>query len=283
MTQEYKTAAAFKQALEQRLRTASRSGVDFARRRQLLVFDRFLARVCLELGDAVTLKGGLALELRVARARSTKDVDLRVRGVPDDLLERLRGAARRDLGDHLVFTLRPDDRHPEIRNDAMPYDGVRFRAECTLAGKIYGRPFGVDVAFGDPMLDAPDLVVAEDVLGFAGIAPPTLPLYPVETHLAEKLHAYTLPRPRVNSRIKDLPDLALLASAGPLVATRVRAAFEQTFTFRDSPGACFSAHSTRDLGGHVCGSRQRRRALVGFTRRGVRGGESIRRPGARRE
>jgi hypothetical protein len=106
------------------------------------------------------------------------------------------------------------------------------RFAAAAAGKIYGRPFGVDVAVGDPMLDAPDLVVAEDVLGFAGIAPPTLPLYPVETHLAEKLHAYTLPRPRVNSRIKDLPDLALLASSGPLVATRVRAAFEQTFTFR---------------------------------------------------
>jgi len=33
--------------------------------------------------------------------------------------------------------------------------------------------------------------VAEDVLAFAGIAPPTLRLYPIETHIAEKLHAYT--------------------------------------------------------------------------------------------
>ena len=49
--------------------------------------------------------------------------------------------------------------------------------------------------------------MAEDVLAFAGIAPPTLRLYPVETHIAEKLHAYTLPRPRPNSRVKDLPDL----------------------------------------------------------------------------
>ena len=31
-------------------------------------------------------------------------------------------------------------------------DGLRFRAECRLAGKIYGQPFGVDVAFGDPIL-----------------------------------------------------------------------------------------------------------------------------------
>jgi len=40
----YATAAAFKQAVETRLRSSSSSGIDFARRRQLLVFDRFLAR-----------------------------------------------------------------------------------------------------------------------------------------------------------------------------------------------------------------------------------------------
>jgi hypothetical protein len=39
------TPAAFKRALEDRLRAASSSGVNFARRRQLLVFDRFLARM----------------------------------------------------------------------------------------------------------------------------------------------------------------------------------------------------------------------------------------------
>jgi hypothetical protein len=40
----YSSPEAFKQALEQRLKAASKDGVDFARRRQLLVFDRFLAR-----------------------------------------------------------------------------------------------------------------------------------------------------------------------------------------------------------------------------------------------
>jgi hypothetical protein len=86
MTRAYKTAAAFKQALEQRLRTASDSGFDFARRRQLIVFDRFLARIALELDEAMTLKGGLAVELRLQRARTTKDVDLRVMGPHDHIL-----------------------------------------------------------------------------------------------------------------------------------------------------------------------------------------------------
>jgi len=229
---EYNTAAAFKQGLEQRLRTASASGLDFSRRRQLVVFDRFLARIALELGDAVTLKGGLAVELRIERARTTKGVDLHVMGSPDAILVTLRAAAARNLGDFMVFTIRPDERHPDIHNDGMQYEGTRFRAECSLAGKIYGWPFGVDVAFGGPMLGEPEFIVADDALAFAGIAPPALRVYPVETHIAEKLHAYTMPRSRPNSRVKDLPDLLLIATTGPLYARRIRAAIEQTFAFR---------------------------------------------------
>jgi len=228
----YASPETFKQALEQRLQASSKNGVDFTRRRQLLVFDRFLARVVATVGDAATLKGGLVLEMRLDRARTTKDVDLRMVGSPGELLETLQLAGRLDLGDFLSFEIVPDDEHPEMLNDAVQYDGRRFRAECKLAGKIYGQRFGVDVAFGDPMFGEADVVVAEDVLAFAGILPPTLRLYPIETHLAEKLHAYTMPRPRPNSRVKDLPDLALIATAQPIDAGRLRAALEQTFTFR---------------------------------------------------
>ena len=132
----------------------------------------------------------------------------------------------------MAFEIAPDNDHPEIQNDGMQVDGVRFRAECKLAGKLYGQPFGVDVAFDDPILGDPEVRVAEDVLGFSGIAPPTLRLYPIETHIAEKLHAYTMPRARPNSRVKDLPDIALLATTKPLDAKRLRAALEQTFAFR---------------------------------------------------
>ena len=228
----YASPEAFKQAVEQRLRSSVPSGAGVARRRQLLVFERFLARVVAVIGDAATLKGGLVLELRIARARTTKDVDLRMVGSPDGTLARLQEAGRRDLGDFLTFEVSLDADHPAIQNDGMKYDGMRFRAECRLAGRLYGQPFGVDVAFGDPMFGEPEIVVAEDVLAFAGIAPPRLRLYPIETHLAEKLHAYTMPRTRPNSRVKDLPDIALLATAQPIDARRLRAALQQTFTFR---------------------------------------------------
>lgn len=86
----YTSPQAFKHALADRLRTMSKDGFDLARRRQLLVFDRFLARIVSHFGDAVTLKGGLVLELRLARARATKDVDLRMQGDPSNLLDRLQ-------------------------------------------------------------------------------------------------------------------------------------------------------------------------------------------------
>jgi hypothetical protein len=230
----YSSPEAFKQALEQRLRASARTGAAFARKRHRLVFERFLARVVAVLGDDAILKGGVVLELRIARARMTKDIDLRLTGRPADVLAKLQKAARLDLGDFMTFEIVPDGDHPAIQNDGMRYDGLRFRAECRLAGRLFGQPFGVDAAFGDPILGEPEVVTAEDVLAFAGIAPPILRLYPIETHLAEKLHAYTMPRTRLNSRVKDLPDIALLATAQIIDAKRLREALDQTFAFRNT-------------------------------------------------
>lgn len=243
----YATSLAFKQALEQRLKSSSKTGADFARRRQLLVFDRFLARLTQVAGDAVTLKGGLVLELRLERARTTKDVDLRMMGSSADVLDRLQEAGQLDLGDSVRFEIQPDDEHPEIHNEGMRYEGYRYRAECRLAGMVYGRPFGVDVAFGDPLVGEPDVVTADDTLGFAGIAPPTLRLYPVVSHIAEKLHALTMPRPRPNSRVRDLPDIGLLATTGPIDHTQLRRAIETTFSYRNTHAVPTMVHTPPDF------------------------------------
>lgn len=228
----YDTPAAFKRALEDRLKSASNSGEALARRRQLLVFDRFLARVAAVFGEAVMLKGGLVLELRLERARTTKDVDLRLAGPSNDVLYRLQVAGALDLGDFMRFEVAQDPDTPEIVGDGVQYDGYRFRAECRLAGKIYGARFGVDVVCGGVLSGDVEEMVTEDVLGFAGIPAPRLHVIPIETHLAEKLHAYTLQRERPNTRVKDLPDLALLGTVRALEAARIRAAFARTFESR---------------------------------------------------
>ncbi|HRI10443.1 MAG TPA: nucleotidyl transferase AbiEii/AbiGii toxin family protein [Nannocystaceae bacterium] len=221
-------------ALEGRLRGPAGSGAVLARARQLLVFERFLARVFYVLGDTVTLKGGLVLEFRLDRARTTKDVDLRWMGAAEDMLERLQGAGRLDFGDFMHFEIERNRKRPEIDGDGAVYGGQRFVAKCLLGNEPYGNPFGVDVGVGEPMLGAPEIMEAVDRLGFVGIPPPQFRVYPVETHVAEKLHAYTLPRAGVNGRVKDLPDLALLAQVRTLERTRVDQALQQTFGFRAS-------------------------------------------------
>lgn len=231
-SRSYATPGAFKQALEQRLRSGAAHGADFARERQLLIFGRFLAHAVAVLGEALTLKGGLVLLFRIERAWATNDIDLRMIGSPDAILARREEAGRMDLGDFMTFEFGPDEDHPAIQNDGMTYQGLRFRAECRLAGKIYGQPFGVDVAFGDPMLGEPGVAIAEDRLAFAGISPPTMRLNPIETHIAEKLHAYTMPRARPNTRVKDLPDIALLATARVIDATRRHEALAMSFAFQ---------------------------------------------------
>ncbi len=234
MKPRYPSPDAFRQALEQRLRSATADGNEFVWRRQMLVFDRFLARIDAVFGTAAVLKGGLVLERRIARARSTKDVDLHLSGAPATTLAQLQEAGELQLGDFMRFEVTADATHPEITSPAKRYDGQRFRAACMLGGRLYGQPFGVDVGFGDPMHGKPDLVQAADLLGFAGIAAPRLRLYPLVTHIAEKLHAYTMPRIRPNSRVKDLPDLALLGTVRALTAKDLHAACAQTFTYRDT-------------------------------------------------
>ena len=246
----YSNPAAFKQALEQRLRNKTKTGLEFARRRQLLVFDRFLARVITTFGESVILKGGLVLELRLDKARTTKDIDLHMMGSPDEVFSGLQEAGRLDLGDFMTFEIRPDKEHPEIVGDDIQYVGYRYRSECKLAGKLYGQSFGVDVAFGDPIYGDPEIVTADSILAFADISPPTLQLYPLETHIAEKLHAYTMPRSRINTRVKDLPDIALLATARPIDSAKLQAALEQTFSFRKNPPNSIITSGTSTSVGH---------------------------------
>jgi hypothetical protein len=239
MTRCYSSAVDFKQALEDRLRRGT-TGFGIQRRRQLLVFQRLLARVASGFERSVVLKGGLCLEIRIDGARTTRDIDLVIFADEATILARLQALGQLDLGDFMTFEIQPDRTRAELTGDGLVYGGRRFRVECKLAGKIYGARFGLDVVFGGHMLGNATPVRGEDYLGFAGIPAPELLLIPVETHLAEKLHAYTLPRPSPNSRVRDLPDMALLATIpDPLDGRRIAEAIRQTFQARathDAPG-----------------------------------------------
>lgn len=230
----YASPAAFKAALDERLRRESAGGIDIQRRRQIVVFTRMIARINVAFGDATVLKGGFALEVRLDVARTTRDIDLVLRGSDADLLERLQAAGQLDLNDYMTFEVQPDKDSPDITGDGVLYGGKRFRVECRLAGKIYGARFGLDVVLGGKMLGEPSLITTEPFLDFAGIPAPVIHVVPVETHLAEKVHAYTLPRSTENARVRDLPDMALLATVQDtkLLPERLREGLRLTFEAR---------------------------------------------------
>jgi hypothetical protein len=236
MIGKYKTPAAFQAALNARLkREAETTGRPFQRILNVYLMERFLARVVDEFADAVTIKGGMALEFRLERARATKDIDLRMEGDRDRIVERLRHrVAKVGAWDGLTFTIdnNPDD--PDIDGDGVIYEGVRLRAHALFAEKRYGSAFGVDVAIGDPMTGRREYRTTRNVLDIVGAPSVEVPLYPIATHLAEKLHAYTLPRARVNFRLKDLVDIALIAAELTVDGGTLRAALDRTFSFRGS-------------------------------------------------
>jgi len=230
----FKTPLAFKASLEQRLRARSKeTGSDLHRLRQLVIYERFLARIFRIFGDDAVLKGGVVLELRLESARATKDIDLNLKGHPESILVRLQEAGRLDLSDFLSFEITLDAKSPDIQAEGLRYGGIRFKSQAYLAGKVYGSRYGVDVALADFNSRA-ETLESLSFLEFAGVESSVFQLYPVELHLAEKFHAYTLPRPRPNSRVKDLPDIALLATLRELDLEKVRAAIRMTFEQRQT-------------------------------------------------
>ena len=232
------TPAAFRASVEDRLKkeVGPGRGADLNRRRVLMVMERFVARLTTVLPDSALLKGGLALELRLDAARTTRDVDVRVLGDRGGLVARLRAmeAHRPDPEDFLVFAISEDPVHPRLTGDGIKYDGYRFKVKAALAGKPYAA-FGLDIALGDPIHGEPEILVGSTFFERYGIPPIRVRVYPPASHLAEKLHAYTLPRDRVNTRLKDLVDMPLLGQAlDGSEAESVRQAIDLTFGFRGS-------------------------------------------------
>ncbi len=107
---------------------------------------------------------------------------------------------------------------------------MRYHVLAYLAGRQF-EELSVDVGFGSPPpLDA-DILRGPDLLSFADIPPPEVPALPLESHVAEKIHAYTqvYAGGRASTRVKDLVDLVLIPSWFPFEASRLRRALDATF------------------------------------------------------
>jgi hypothetical protein len=131
----YATAAAFRQALDDRLKTeAARTGLPLARLRKQVAFELFLRRLAAAAPNRWVLKGAVALELRLKpTTRPTKDIDL---GRADDeqaAIEDITAAQQLVLDDFFTYAA--------IRSDELDrtdeFAAVPFHVTAQLAGRTF--------------------------------------------------------------------------------------------------------------------------------------------------
>ncbi len=234
--QKYKTATAFRKALEDRLKgVALKESIPLDRLRKRIAFDRLLARLFHSKNPIWILKGGYAIEFRLQNiARATKDIDFSIPHMidptSDKVLQVLQKEVETTLDDGFTFLIGT----PMLELDQALYGGWRFPVESRLDNRTFAK-FHLDVGVGDAIISDPDWTEGSDFLNFAGIPPAKAALLPKEQHLAEKIHAYTLPREeRLNSRTRDLVDLVLLIEQDLPEKEKVKEAVNATFNKRKS-------------------------------------------------
>jgi hypothetical protein len=189
----YTSAAAFRQALEQRLKNeAAATGLGLARLRKRVAFELFLRRLLVAAPDRWVLKGALALDFRLAiTTRPTKDIDL---GRDDDETAAIRDiTAAQQLALNDFFTFAATRTH-EL-DDTDEFSAMRFHVTAQLAGRTFEQ-FLIDIGFSDTLPWTPDTIHTSDLLSFAGIEPIALPAIPLPQHLGRE-------GPRVHPHIRS--------------------------------------------------------------------------------
>ncbi len=218
-------------------RAAFKKKVVPERFQKLAMMQRFALRLCRSIPSAV-VKGGVALELRLARARTTDDIDVVLSGDPGRTLSMLREAAMLDLGDFLVFDIEEDRSGRVIDTPGMHYEGARFIVRATFGGRSTpDARFKLETTY--------DRVERFDVLpcqlgGFPQVEAGDLRVYPLSLQLAEKVHAYTDPTIRDDprhSRYRDLVDIALVTAHFEIEADALVSDIHATFTRRKESAA----------------------------------------------
>jgi hypothetical protein len=228
---KYQSGAAFRHALEDRLRLQSlQSGIPLVRMRKMIAFDRFLARLLNNQPDHWIIKGGFALQLRLGeRARTTKDIDVLLLAQQPAVYSELRKVGMLDLADWFSF---------DVANAASSFPenfgGTRYQLESFLDGRTFER-FHLDVGVGDVLIDPVEYLQTPDMLAFAGLPPTIVPCYPVTQRIAEKLHACTRTfQSGESTRVKDYVDVLLLAGMGKIDGHRLYEAINSTFYTRNT-------------------------------------------------
>ena len=179
--------------------------------------------------ERFVLKGALLLTTWFDEPhRATRDLDLLGFGDPseDALLAVLREVMMIAVDDGVSFDTAKLKIQP-IRED-VDYGGSRLSTTALLSGARI--PIVVDVGFGDAIEPGAEDIELPVLLDLPS---PRLRAYPLETVIAEKLHAMVT-LGMANSRMKDYYDVWMLTRAFTLDPIRLRRAVDATFARRDT-------------------------------------------------
>ena len=198
------TPAGRRTSLLVRMTNTARDASVVARRIHLVVaIDRLLARLLVAAPGRWVVKGGYANQLRRPDdARFTEDLDLRIDAAIETAPELLASGFAVDLGDDFSYEVAS----PPASLEGPPGGGLRFVVVARLAGTELVR-FKVDVTAADVVVGDFESYFSDPVIARLGFRRSRFPVYPVNQHFAEKLHALTLPRDVENTRVRDLVDL----------------------------------------------------------------------------
>lgn len=183
---------------------AARDAGVVARRIHLVVaIDRLLVRLLQAAPGQWVVKGGYANQLRRPdHARFTEDLDLKIEAAIETAPELLASGFAVDLGDDFSYEASTSPGPLE----GPPGGGLRFVVVTRVVGSELVR-FKVDVSAADVVVGDLESYLSDPVVERLGFGRSRFPVYPLNQHFAEKLHALTLPRDVENTRARDLVDL----------------------------------------------------------------------------
>jgi hypothetical protein len=192
--------------------------------------------------DTYYLKGGVAMELRFARAaRTTKDFDLGLVGARAERIRKLEEVMK--LGfDAFTFRLKAEVHQMELADTARVEVAVQYKTRSWQT---------VEIDLGPGEAREVDLVAP----AITGITEMGLSITPhvrcisIHEQVAQKLHACT--GPQREDRARDVLDILLLDMLGQLDYRRTRAAAERVFAERAThsfpPSVVLPAEWRREL------------------------------------
>lgn len=198
------TPAGRRTSLVVRMTNAARQAGVVPRRIHLVVaIDRLLSRLLQAAPGRWVVKGGYANQLRrPPDARFTEDLDLRIDAAVETAPELLASGFSVDLADDFSYEVAMAPASME----GPPGGGLRFVVVARLVGTELVR-FKVDVSAADVVVGDFESYFSDPVVERLGFRRSQFPVYPVNQHFAEKVHALTLPRDVENTRARDLVDL----------------------------------------------------------------------------